>query len=147
MGFMTSQNDTPSTDETGPSEAGRKGSPNFDHPEIDTEETLDRHETIVEGGFLLKFRQVLGKLPFAEEMAAAYYCAMDKETPPRVRGILMAALAYFVMPADMIPDIVTGFGFTDDATVIATAIAIVGGHIKTPHHDKAKAFLLHEDKE
>jgi len=105
---------------------------------------MGRNEQIVDEGFILKLRKVLGKLPFAEELAASYYCAMDKQTPTRVRGILLAALAYFVMPVDMIPDIITGFGFTDDATVVTTAIAIVSGHIKTLHHEKARALLLKE---
>lgn len=117
----------------------------FDNPDISTEETMGRHERIVDEGFLTKLRKVFGKIPFAEDMCAAYFCAMDGETPARVRGVLLAALAYFVMPADMIPDIVTGFGFADDATVITTAIALVSGHIKPAHHEKAKSLLFQED--
>lgn len=121
--------------------------PDFENPDMYTDEALSRHARVVEEGFWLKLRKVMGKLPFTEELCAAYYCAMDDETPTRVRGILLAALAYFVMPVDMIPDIVTGFGFTDDATVIATAIGIVGGYIKPLHHDKAKRFLGREGRE
>ena len=118
--------------------------PDFDHPEMPCDETIRQHEQIVDEGFFTKLRKGLGRLPFTEELCAAYFCAMDEQTPTRVRGILLAALAYFVMPLDMIPDIVTGFGFTDDATVIATAIGIVGSYIKPCHHDKAKDFLLKE---
>lgn len=123
-----------------------KPAPDFENPEMFTDEALSRHARVVEEGFWLKLRKVMGKLPFTEELCAAYFCAMDEETPTRVRGILLAALAYFVMPIDMIPDIVTGFGFTDDATVIATAMGIVGGYIKPSHHDKAKSLLGKEGR-
>lgn len=130
----------------GPMDEENSPVPDFDHPEIASDETIRRHEQIVDEGFFIKLRKSLGKLPFAEEICAAYFCAMDDRTPTRVRGILLAALAYFVMPVDMIPDIITGFGFTDDATVIATAIGIVSGYISQGHHDKAKAFLLKESE-
>ena len=45
------------------------------------------------------------QIPFMEEVVAAYYCAMDKNTPLRAKGILVAALGYFVLPADTIPDV------------------------------------------
>ncbi len=47
--------------------------------------------------------------------------------------MLYAALAYFVMPFDVIPDFVAGLGFTDDAAVMAMAIGLVARHI-TPEH-------------
>ena len=88
-----------------------------------------------------KFLKVAGRIPFAEELAAAYFCAIDPVTPGRVRGILLAALAYFVIPTDLIPDFISGFGFTDDAAVLATAIGLVSGHIKNRHHAQARAAL------
>src|SRR3546814_3525110 len=61
----------------------------------------------------------------AEEAAAAWYCARDPETSMRVKATLLAALAYFVMPADFIPDFVAVFGFTDDATVLIDRKSVV----------------------
>lgn len=120
--------------------------PDFNDPGLASDETIRRHEEVVAEGFLIKLRKGLGKLPFTQELCAAWFCALDDATPARVRGILLAALAYFVMPLDMIPDIVVGFGFTDDATVIATAIGLVSGYITPEHHDKAKDFLLKETR-
>jgi len=91
--------------------------------------------------FWPKFWRVLGRIPFADDVAAAYYCAVDDDTPSRVKAVLMAALAYFVMPVDMIPDMLVAVGFSDDATVLATALGIVGAHIKPRHRDKARARL------
>ena len=76
-------------------------------------------------------------------MAAAYFCAIDPETPGRVRGILIAALAYFVTPLDVIPDVVAGIGFTDDAAVLAMAIGLVSRNLKPEHYARARAALGH----
>jgi uncharacterized membrane protein YkvA (DUF1232 family) len=91
--------------------------------------------------FWPKFWATLGKVPFSEELGAAYYCAVDAQTPARVKGILFAALAYFVLPTDVIPDFIAALGFTDDATVLATAMGMVSVHIKPRHHDAARSLL------
>ncbi len=102
---------------------------------------IARNRRTVERGFWKKLLRVAGRIPFAEDLAAAYFCAVDPLTPGRVRGVLFAALAYFVMPMDVIPDFIAGFGFTDDAAVLATAIGLVSGHIKPRHRQRARAAL------
>ena len=62
------------------------------------EETEARKEDVVRNGFWPKLRKVAGKIPFARDAVAAWYCATDRDTPTRVKGVLFAALAYFVMP-------------------------------------------------
>ncbi|MCP8940146.1 YkvA family protein [Alsobacter sp. SYSU M60028] len=86
-------------------------------------------------------RRVGRKLPFAEDVLAAYYCALDPATERRVKLTILAALAYFVMPFDVLPDLLPLIGFTDDAAVIATAIATVAGAIKPEHRERAKETL------
>ena len=71
----------------------------------------------------------------------SYYCAFDPATPLRVRAILLAALAYFIMPIDVIPDLILGLGFTDDLTVLATAYALIHSHMRDEHWDKARETL------
>ncbi len=88
--------------------------------------------------FWSALRRVAGNLPFLEDLAAAYFCVMDGRTPARVRGTLLAALAYFIMPADLVPDILAGFGFTDDIAVLTAAFAAVSGHITKAHREAAK---------
>jgi len=103
---------------------------------------MARNENYVRERFWVKLRRFVGKIPFSEDLVACYCCAMDRETPLRVRAVLLAALAYFVLPADLIPDFIAGLGFTDDATVLATAIGVVGSHIKEHHRARARAMLL-----
>jgi uncharacterized membrane protein YkvA (DUF1232 family) len=102
---------------------------------------IARNEKTVSDGFWKKLVKVAGRVPFAEEAAAAWFCARDPETPTRVRATLLAALAYFVMPADIIPDIVAAFGFTDDATVLMAALGLVSSYMKPRHRKAARAAL------
>lgn len=103
--------------------------------------TMARNERIVEESFWKKLLRVAGRIPFAEDAATAYFCAVDPQTPSKVRAVLLAALAYFVMPIDVIPDFVAGFGFTDDAAVMAMALALVAGNIKDTHRRRARTAL------
>jgi uncharacterized membrane protein YkvA (DUF1232 family) len=102
---------------------------------------IARNERIVEKSFWQKLRKLAGHIPFAEDLGAAYYCAVDPATPSRVKGVLFAALAYFVMPFDAIPDVIAGLGFTDDAAVLAMAIGIVSRHITNDHRARARRTL------
>src|SRR5215475_15808377 len=100
-----------------------------------------RNERTVREGFWKKLLRVAGKIPFAEDAAAAYFCAVDPATPSKVRAVLYAALAYFVMPFDVVPDFVAGLGFTDDAAVLAMAIGLVSRHISNDHRRRARRAL------
>ncbi len=101
----------------------------------------DRNRKRVEEGFWPKFRRVAARLPFAEDLLTAYYAAVDSATPFRVRAGLLAALAYFVVPVDMIPDLIAGLGYTDDAAVLMAALRTLGNHIRPEHRERAAATL------
>ena len=81
------------------------------------------------------------QVPFMDEVVAAYYCALDNNTPFRAKAILFAALGYFILPADTIPDIVLGLGFTDDIAVLTAAITAVRAHMTPAHRLAAKRAL------
>ncbi|MET1415764.1 YkvA family protein [Roseibium sp. HPY-6] len=85
------------------------------------------------------------QIPFMEDVVAGYYCALDPATPAKVRVTVIAALAYFVLPLDTIPDFLIGVGFGDDATVLMAAIAMVRGHMRDDHYDAAKEALKDGD--
>ena len=91
--------------------------------------------------FWSKFKRGMAKLPFAEDLLAAYYCAFDRETPRHVQVALLGALAYFVLPFDFMPDMLPVLGFTDDAAVLATAIRMVANNITPEHRRAARAAL------
>ena len=99
----------------------------------------DRHRT--EQGFWRKLRRHAGRIPFIDQLLAAYYCAIDPKTPLQARAILYGALAYFILPFDIIPDFIAGLGYTDDAAVLAAAIRSILPHIKDDHRNRAKTAM------
>ena len=101
----------------------------------------DRNAAYVDRGFWSKIRRLAGRVPFVLDLVAAWYCAKDRATPLRVKAVLMGALAYFVVPTDIIPDVIVGIGLVDDATVLATVVASVAEHIKPQHVLRARRAL------
>jgi len=104
-------------------------------------ERVARDEETVRRGFWRKVKRFAARLPFAEDLLAAYYCAFDRDTPFQVKAALIGALAYFVLPFDAIPDMMPLFGFADDAAVLATALRLVASHMRPEHRDAARRAL------
>ena len=103
--------------------------------------TFVRERDYVRRRFWSKLRRFASGLPFAEDLLAAWYCAFDRNTPRKVQAVLIGALAYFVLPFDVIPDMLPVIGFTDDAAVLATALNLVASHIRPEHREAAKAAI------
>ncbi|WP_306117456.1 MULTISPECIES: YkvA family protein [unclassified Roseitalea] len=110
-----------------------------------SEDTQSRRERRVRSRFWPKVKRYARMIPFVDEVVAAYFCALDPQTPPRVRGILLAALAYFILPLDSIPDFIIGVGFGDDIAVLTAAFAAVRGNITEAHRAAARRALAEED--
>jgi uncharacterized membrane protein YkvA (DUF1232 family) len=106
-----------------------------------------RDEARVRRGFWPKAKRVAARLPFAEDLLAAYYAAFDRGTPMQVKAALVGALAYFVLPADAMPDILPLLGYTDDALVLVTALRMVSGHIRDEHREAARQALARDLKD
>ena len=104
-------------------------------------EKLKRDQARVTRDFWDKLRKYIRRVPFVEDAVAAYYCAMDPATPLHVKAVLFGALAYFIVPLDIIPDFIGLVGFTDDAAVLYAAIRIVSSHITEMHHLQARAAI------
>jgi uncharacterized membrane protein YkvA (DUF1232 family) len=92
-------------------------------------------------GFWRKLRRVAASLPFAEDLLAAHYCAFDRQTPLQVKAVLIGAIAYFILPTDLIPDYIPVIGYTDDAAVLAAAIKLVASNITPDHREAARRTL------
>ena len=96
------------------------------------------NEQRVATGFWPKICRVAAKVPFAREALSVWHCARDEETPLAAKGMMLAALAYFVMPVDAIPDFIAGLGYTDDAAVFAALVAVLGRNLKPKHRAAAE---------
>ena len=99
------------------------------------------NEQRVDEGFWPKMRRVAARIPFAKEALSVWYCAKDDETPLAAKGMMFAALAYFVLPVDAIPDFIAGLGYTDDAAVFTALLAILGKNLKPKHKEAARRAI------
>lgn len=68
-----------------------------------------------------------------------FYCLKDSDTPTWAKGVIVGALGYLVLPADLIPDIIPGAGYSDDWGALVAALATVAAYIKDDHKSKALA--------
>ena len=73
---------------------------------------LARHARVLSGELVGQIRLI-------------YHALRNPATPLAAKMTIAAALAYFVLPTDALPDFLPGLGFTDDAAVIGLAIHAV----------------------
>lgn len=109
------------------------------------EDTQRDQEQQVKAKFWPTMKRAIRRIPFSRDVVAAFYCATDSQTPLRVRGVLLAALGYFVLPMDALPDIFAVIGFTDDIAVLTGAFALVNRHIHERHYEAADRALADHD--
>ena len=91
-----------------------------------------------------KLSESSGKITFATQATAMYYALRDPKTSLRVKALIAAALAYFIMPFDVIPDWIVGIGFTDDLAVVLMVLRQLAGSITEEHYELARRRLQRE---
>jgi uncharacterized membrane protein YkvA (DUF1232 family) len=77
---------------------------------------------------LAKFAHTAGK-QVVEKVLGLYFALLKSETPVWARGAIIGVLAYFIWPADAIPDFLPVTGYTDDLGVLAAAVTTVAMYI------------------
>jgi len=77
---------------------------------------------------LARFARRAGRI-VVERALRLYYAAQDPRTPPWAKRAIYAALAYFIVPFDLIPDFVPGVGFTDDAGTLLFTLFVVSAYV------------------
>jgi uncharacterized membrane protein YkvA (DUF1232 family) len=102
-------------------------------------------ERFVKRRFWDKVRKSLGKVPFLEWVVAAFYSATDSATPRHVKVALFSALAYFIVPTDLIPDFIVGAGYADDAAVLFSLLQTLAPYVTDKHLERARRFLDKQD--
>lgn len=73
-----------------------------------------------------------------ETALVLYHCLRDPETPSQVRVVILGALGYLILPADLVPDLIPGVGFADDLATLAAAFSMVMAYIKPEHQWRAR---------
>jgi len=103
-----------------------------------------KNERVVREGFIVKAKRYLRFLPMATEVVAMYYCMLDAKTPMWVKATVAAALAYFILPVDAIPDFIPVVGLGDDVGVLTAALTAVTTHVTNEHRERAQEWIEQE---
>ena len=70
-----------------------------------------------------------------------YYVSRDPAVPRSLKLKVLGALGYFILPLDIIPDVILGLGFTDDLAALAWALFTLRKYITPEIERKARDRL------
>jgi len=79
-----------------------------------------------------------------------YFLIADKSIPMKVRLAFVAALGYFILPADLITDFLPVIGYTDDMALLTFVIGNATNYISPEIKEKAelmRAAIIGNDEE
>ncbi len=90
-----------------------------------------------------ELRKVLIKAgrAIAKPALEAFEMLLDPLTPTQARISLIAALTYFIMPIDLVPDFVPMAGFSDDLVALTAVISLWSNHITPEIRNRAQNKL------
>lgn len=72
-----------------------------------------------------------------------YQMLISGKTPLKYKAVVIGALGYFICPIDLIPDLMPGTGFLDDASVLLYALSMISESI-TPNIKSEAKKTLHQ---
>lgn len=67
-----------------------------------------------------------------------YYTLAEDDVPVKVKGTIVGALSYFLLPMDIIPDFVPVTGYSDDLVSLIAAIAVTAAYVTPEVKRKAQ---------
>lgn len=70
-----------------------------------------------------------------------YYVLADKNTPKRHKTLIIGTLGYFILPFDLMPDLLPALGYTDDMAALAACIKAVYDNVTPAVKHNAKQKL------
>ena len=89
---------------------------------------------------LQRFANVAGRV-VVERALWLYYAAQRPDVPVWARTVIYTALAYFILPADAIPDFTPAAGYADDLGALLVALTTVAAYITPDIRQQAKDKL------
>lgn len=110
---------------------------------LETAPQYERHYD--EDGFWKKVRRIAAKVGEKVLYPALqlYYLLQSKEVPVKTKTLIIGALGYLILPADLIPDFIPALGFTDDLTALLLALNEANKYITPDINRQARE---HTDK-
>ena len=94
-----------------------------------TENKIQEDIRFVDENLWTKLEKAGKKISFARDILALYRYLKDPFVKWYRKAIVAAALVYFIVPIDTIPDIAPLFGYLDDIGVIAAVLKYLGSEL------------------
>ena len=96
-----------------------------------------------EEGFWEKVKNVAktAGIKIIYEALKLFITQFGDKVPAWARAVIWGALGYFILPLDLIPDVMPGVGFVDDGGVLAAAMGLISKYITDEVKLRAKAKL------
>jgi uncharacterized membrane protein YkvA (DUF1232 family) len=94
-----------------------------------TEEEVQKNIEYVDENLWGKLEKSGKKISFAKDIMALYRYMKDPVVKWYRKAIVVAALIYFIVPIDTIPDITPLFGYLDDLGVITALLKYLGSEL------------------
>lgn len=67
-----------------------------------------------------------------------YYLMQSPSVPVKAKSLIIGALGYLILPADLMPDFIPALGFTDDLTALLLAFRTVRKYLSPDIDQQAK---------
>ena len=74
--------------------------------------------------------KTLTKIPLLVSLLKSYWKKEYRDIPVKSIVAVISALLYWLLPADVIPDVIPGIGYIDDASVIAFCLKLINDDLK-----------------
>lgn len=82
---------------------------------------------------------------FRRDLIIMLLALKNRETPGKVKGLLVAALLYLIFPVDIVPDVIPLAGILDDAIIVPLAVEglmkMLPGQVKRESEVQAQHVL------
>jgi uncharacterized membrane protein YkvA (DUF1232 family) len=103
-------------------------------------------EAVREAQLFQKAKRLASRLPFVRHVLAMWFAMLDPTVPLRPKARFLFAIAYFVIPFDIVPDFFVGIGYIDDAAVVSATVRALTAFIGDDHYRLADARLAEWQK-
>lgn len=97
--------------------------------DYDSKEKIEEVTEVVEEKLWIKLEKLGSKISFAKDLLALYKYLVDGRVSWHRKAIVAAALVYFIVPIDSIPDLAPLFGYMDDLGVIMATLKFLGSEL------------------
>ena len=94
-----------------------------------SEENLEDKIEYVEDNLWNKLEKTGKRISFAKDIIALYKYMKDPLVKWYRKSIVVAALIYFIVPIDTIPDLTPLFGYLDDLGVVTALLKYLGSEL------------------